>query len=96
MKTATANQITKYIIDNINYTSPSTYDKYIIYWNKDKEKINHTSGSMRCYDDNHEKIIVIEFLNEYAPYTKKHVRQMVDYCLEEMKKFIKWQDANTH
>lgn len=79
MKIYSKTAIANYIIENINYISPSTCDRYTIYCNTNTGKLTHTSGSMEYRDNDHEIVLALQFLNEFAPYSKKSVNEMVKF-----------------
>lgn len=86
--------ITNYIIEKINYASPSTCDTYTIYLNVNTGELTHTTGSMEYRDDAHKEILSIEFKNEFAPYSKKCVSEMVKFGLEEKKEMDTYMSAD--
>lgn len=71
-------KLVDYICENCNIKSPGTRDQYTI-WSRNGELLM-TRGSHE-FRGEEERIISIDFLNEFAPYSKKDVKNMVEYSL---------------
>jgi len=81
-KTYTAKEITNYIADNaIELEQPGTRDTIQIW--KSANGLTHTRGSMEYRDDEHEHVVTIELLNEFAPYSEADVQELVEFKLTE-------------
>jgi len=76
-------KLVEYICDNINISTPGTRDLYTL-WSRDGE-ILKTRDSHEFRDNNIEKIVSIEFFNEYAPYSPIDVANMLKYELEQQR-----------